>query len=155
MAWLSAIPEKQEAPRRVVYQDGSPYLQLITLTEYEQYLVGLWTEVGTISQSGMGIAPLLWTEISAWSEKFYNVRKTQWVEVDSGVWKECELIESSLLDYELLVVQHMSQEYCSEYGCKELSQPCPKQIDLDEVNAFEESLALGNMLRGLFGKFSE
>ena len=143
--------------------EGTAYLMPPELDEYEQHLVKLWREVGSVSQGGMGVAPLVWSEVIAWADRFYCSYKTLVVEKKST--KTIEKIvrgkptytvehlveeiptivkESALEDYEIEIIMQLSREYCGEYhSASEPDAPCPKEVFLDEVDALAESTAFG------------
>jgi len=133
--------------------EGTAYLEPPELDDYEQHLVKLWREVGSVSQSGMGVAPLLWSEVIAWADRFYTEQYVEWLD---SVTKDGEgnvisvtkvphiLKQNTLVDYELEIIMQLSREYCGEYhSASEPDAPCPKEIFLDEVDALAESTAFG------------
>lgn len=146
---MNAIPKENEKPRRELV--SSIQQELVVLDEYEQHLVTLWREVGSVSQGGMGVAPLVWTEIIAWANQFYSKSIVQIINGLPIVQKVC-----TLEDYELEIIMQLSREYCNEYA--EASDPnreCPKEIFLDEIateDAIENANAIEDMFMSFWGK---
>lgn len=151
LAWLSVTPEKAEKPRRESYHEDSPYLQLISLTDYELHLVGLWQEAGSVGQGAGGLTPLAWSEVVSWSDKFYSEESLEWVQSPTKRWMPVVSKTSTLLDYELKIVRDLSQEYCSEYADTSSHRECPKYVEADEVDSLMESTAMGDALMSMFG----
>lgn len=172
LAWLNAIPDGQKEnpkPRRDLVSEA--HRELVDLDEYEQHLVKLWREVGSVSQGGMGVAPLAWEAILQWADKFYTTEKILYVPrtIEKKIEKivrgkpkvETETIleqvpivikNCSLEDYELEIVMQLSREYCSEYHeASNAGKECPKEIFLDEVDAEENADEILKGLKAMFG----
>ena len=127
-----------------------------SLSQYEDYLVTLWREVGTVTQNGMGITPLAWTEIISWAEKFHKDSWIEYIEIDDGMWQPHVVTGSYLLDYELDILMMMSRDYVWEsHTATEKNAECPIVIDLDEVDGEAESKAMGDALIAMFGNQDE
>ena len=145
--------------------------ELVDLDEYEQHLIKLWREVGSVSQGGMGVASLVWDEIIKWADKFYlvdkivmvprkiikttekTVRGKPKIEVETIV-EEIPIVvkQSSLEDYELEIIMQLSREYCAEYSeASDPLRPCPKEIFLDEVTQ-EDAIENANAIQDMFMK---
>lgn len=143
---MNATPREQDKTRRETVSEA--HQELVYLDEYEQHLIKLWREVGSVSQGGMGVAPLVWTEIIAWADKFYFEDVVQMISGYPVVIRKCVLE-----DYELEIIMQLSREYCSEYAeAVDPQRPCPKEIFLDEVNALENSNAILETFRSFWGK---
>ena len=152
MAWLAATPEKEEQPRRSKYMEGSPFLELITLTKYEDSLVNLWYEAGSVAQGANGLVSLEWDEIISWADKFFSEEITEYVYQGDDQWRLETYKRHTLLDYELQLIKTLSQSYASEYSAgTDSSRPCPKEIVLDEDDAAAESIRMGQALMEMFG----
>ena len=67
LAWVQAIPEKQEKSRLEQYIDKDAVINWPDVDAY--YLVRLLMEIGPCLNSGMGIYPLTWQEIDAWQKQ--------------------------------------------------------------------------------------
>lgn len=152
-AWLNATPEKSEKPRRELYTEDSPYVTPVELNEYEAHLVGLWHEAGTVSQSGMGLAPLEWGQIIIWADRFYSDEEVEWVKSPSNRWMPILSHVRTLTDGELQIIRQLSQEYCSEYSqASDPQRECPKIVFVDEVDGKSESARFGEAFKMMFGK---
>ena len=169
IAWLNAIPKEQDKPRREIVSAAQQ--ELVDLDEYEQHLIKLWREVGSVSQGGMGVAPLVWEAIIEWANKFYlsdkivmvprTTVKTSERYYRNKLRTETETIveeipvvvkQSSLEDYELEIIMQLSREYCSEYAeASDPARPCPREIFLDEVDGLENSNAILEGFMSLWG----
>lgn len=118
---------------------GDPILEPLPLSSYEEYLVSLWREAGTVSQKGMGIDALDWTELIAWSERFYSETLIEWVVNPSNKrHKPVPLLIKycTLPDIDLQIIRQMSQEYC--WMSQEATDPrCPCPIDKEELAEIE------------------
>lgn len=119
---------------------GDPILEPLPLSSYEEYLVSLWREAGTVSQKGMGIDALDWTELIAWSERFYSDTLIEWVRnPDNKRHKPVPLLIKycTLPDVDLQIIRQMSQEYC--WMSQEATDPrCACPIDVEELEMSEE-----------------
>lgn len=165
MAWLNATPKaegKQETvPRRVSYVEGSPQLELPTLSEYEQHILEKWYEAGTVAQGAGGMLPLDWNTIIPWASHFYSENYIEWVEHPrpdkrfKPVYTPVVLKQCTILDHELQLIRRLSQEYANEYA--EASDParaCPKEIIVDDVPedaAKANADAMADAFKSLFG----
>ena len=133
LAWLNATPEGSKKSRREEYTEGgegSPFLLLPNVEEAE-YLVRYWHEAGTVSQGGMGIAPLSWQEIRAW--RLEN--------------------ELSLATYEINLIRQMSVEYVGEYhSASAKDRPAPYQEFKEEE--FDRA-AVGNKIFNVLSSFKK
>lgn len=164
MAWLNATPEKAECPRRETYTEGSPYLELPLLSEYEQSLVGYWFEAGTVEQTGSGLTSLSWQEIVAWANQFYKQPYVEFVEHPrhsnrhKRTYTPVVIDQCALLDWELQMIKKLSQEYAAEYSqASSPSRECPKVIFLDEVSeddALANANAMADAFKTMFGSDS-
>lgn len=141
-AWLNAVPDGQKGdpkPRRSQFPEGSAYLDPPHLSSYEEHLVGLWREAGTISQKGMGIGALDWDVLIAWAERFYSDSFIEWVKnPDNKRHKPIPLIIKycTLPDIDLQIIRQMSQEYVwMSHEATLPNYPCPKEILTEEVDA--------------------
>jgi len=144
-----------------MYPEGSAYTIPPELSEYEQHLVKLWREVGSISQSGMGVAPLVWEQVIMWAERFYSQQYVQYVDkvITTQTAKRTKTItektpiiltQCMLLDCELEMIMQLSREYCDEYhSASDKHRPCPIEIFEDEVDKELESQALFQGLKDL------
>ncbi len=173
-AWLNATPTGSDKPRREYYSTAQQ--ELVDLDEYEQHIIKLWREVGSVSQSGMGVAPLVWGEVIEWVNKFYltdrvvmvpsNTIKTTDKVVRDWLWRhrtvrETETIveeipvvikQSSLEDYEVELIMQLSREYCDEYhSAVDPARDCPREIFVDDINATENADAILAGFQQLFG----
>ena len=166
---MNATPKESDKPRREIV--SSLQQELVDLDEYEQHLVKLWREVGSVSQGGMGVAPLVWDEVIKWANRFYLVDKI--VMIPRKIIKTTEKIyrgkprietetiveeipivikQSSLEDYELEIIMQLSREYCAEYSeATDPLRPCPREIFLDEVTK-EEAVENANAIQDMFMK---
>jgi hypothetical protein len=165
MAWLNASPKiegnKDSIPRRVSYVEGSPQLEMISLSAYEQHILEKWYEAGTVAQGAGGLLPLDWNTIIPWASHFYSEEYIEWVEhprpdkrykvqYTPVVMKQC-----TLLDAELQLIRRMSQDYANEYA--EASDParaCPKEIiveDVPEDVAMANANAMAEAFKQMFG----
>lgn len=119
---------------------GDPILEPLPLSSYEEYLVSLWREAGTVSQKGMGIDALEWTELIAWSERFYSDTLIEWVKnPDNKRHKPVPLLIKycTLPDVDLQIIRQMSQEYC--WMSQEATDPlCACPIEVEEFEMSEE-----------------
>lgn len=61
-AWLQKTPKGAHATNAELYNVGLP-----DINEDTAYLPVMLEEIGTVTQTGMGVAPLSWQEIQAWS----------------------------------------------------------------------------------------
>lgn len=135
-----------------MYVEGSPYLDLPYLDPYESQLVSYWYEVGTVSQAGMGLAPLTWQELTAWADRMFSEDVVEWVKSPTKRWMPIITKQHTLLDYELQIIRQLSQEYCSEYSqASSPSRPCPKELSVAEVDSLANSTAMGNAFLEMFG----
>lgn len=135
-----------------MYVEGSPYLELCELTEYEKYLVSLWYESGAVSTNGMGVGALTWAELTCWADRFFSETYVEWVKSPTRRWMPIALKQHTLLDYELHIIKFLSQEYASEYSAaSDPKRQCPKEIDIEQVDGKAESVAMGNAFISLFG----
>lgn len=149
--------------------------ELVVLDEYEQHLIKLWREVGSVSQGGMGVAPLAWEEIIKWADKFYLAdtivmvpktitKSSEKLVKDWWKWKTVREIEtiveetpvvvkrSILKDYELEIIMQLSREYCNEYSeAVDPLRDCPREIFLDEVDAIANADAILEGFKSLWG----
>ncbi|MGZ8888056.1 MAG: hypothetical protein ACXW1D_00705 [Halobacteriota archaeon] len=145
-----------------MYTEGSPYLELTPLSEYEQHLLELWFECGTVGQGAGGITPLDWTEILAWANQFYSEHYVEWVEHPrhsnrhKRVYTPLVINQCTLLDSELQMIRKLSQEYTAEYSlASEPNRECPKQIvieDISEDDALANANAMAEGFKNLFGQ---
>lgn len=170
LAWLNATPKEAEKPR---WETASPaHKELVDLDEYEQHLIKLWREAGSVSQGGMSVAPLVWTDIINWANRFYKQDKivlipkktTRIVEkiLRGKPVTETETItedfpvvvkQSGLEDFELEIIMQLSREYCHEYAAaSDPLYPCPREIFLDEVDAEENANAIHETFMAFWGK---
>ena len=134
-----------------MYQEGSPYLELIGLDEYEKHLVNLWYEAGAVGTSGMGVGALTWSELTVWADRFFSETYVEWVKSPTRRWMPITVKQYTLLDYELHIIKFLSQEYASEYSQNDPKRPCPKEIDVGQVDGVAESTAMGNAFISMFG----
>lgn len=129
---------------------------MIELDYYEAYLIQLWHEAGTVSQTGMGIAPLTWAEITAWADRFFTEEVVQWVKSPTKRWVPILVKEQALKDYELQIIRMLSQEYSSEYSMgSEQDRACPKEIVIEDItkeDAEANSNEMAERLLEMFGK---
>lgn len=167
MAWLNCTPEKREKSRRAEYTEGSPYLDLLLLSSYEQALVNYWVEAGQVTQTANGPVPITWAEIKAWVEQFHSEQYVEWVEPRrplrlDGIPDEryrhkptpLLVTQCTLTDWELQMIKTMSQEYVIELSNNSIDAPCPKEIDIEELTVEEKldnSKAMGASLKAMFG----
>lgn len=169
MAWLSATPKEQEKPRREIVSQAQQ--ELVDLDEYEQHLVKLWREVGSVSQGGAGVAPLVWKEVIEWADKFYmqdvvitvpkRTVKTSERWYRNKLRTETETIiedipvvvkQCALEDYELDIVMQLSREYCNEYyEASDPNRACPKEIFLDEIDGVANADAILEGFMSMWG----
>lgn len=162
LAWLSATPKDKEQSRREMYSEGSPQLEMISLSPYEQHLLELWFECGTVTQGAGGLLPLEWDVIIKWANKFYSETYIEWVEHPKqskrhkSVYTPVPITQCVLLDSELQVIRRMSQSYVSEYNeANDSSRPCPKEImigDMTEEEALNNADAILQCALQMFGK---
>lgn len=121
---------------------------MIPLSEYEQHILELWYECGTVGQGAGGIIPLAWGEIISWANQFYTESYIEWVEHPrhserhKRVYTPLLLTQCTLLDNELQLIRKLSQEYASEYAlASDPARACPKTIELEDI---EEDVAIAN-----------
>lgn len=131
-----------------MYKEGNPYLEMVSLSEYETYILERWYEAGTVSQGAGGLLPLEWPVIESWARQFYTESYVEWVEHPvtyypngrerARVYSPVVLKQCVLMDSELQLIRRLSQEYCSEYA--ESSNPtrdCPKQVVIEDTTEDE------------------
>jgi hypothetical protein len=152
MAWLRVTPDGDKKTRKEQLHEGSPYRQLITLTEYEASLVRYWHDCGTVSSNGMGASSLPWSEILAWANSLHSQYVTDWKKDPKGNYHPITTKEIILENYELEFIRQLSSEYAAELSDNSQSKLCPREVDVDEFDAMAESTALGNAMIELFGK---
>ncbi len=143
-----------------MYTEGSPYLQTVPLSNYEQHLVDLWFDCGTVCQGGMGITSLEWCEIIKWANQFYSETYIEWVEHPRAskrhkqVFTPIPITQCILLDWELKVIKDLSQSYCAEYSeASDPSRECPIEIpvEISEDDAIANASAIADGFKALFG----
>ena len=152
IAWLRVTPEGAKETRKEQLHEGSPYRQLITLTEYEASLIRYWHDVGTVSSNGMGASALPWSEIVAWAESLHSEYRTEWQKDPKGKYHPITTKQITLEEYELEFIRQLSAEYAAELSDNSSSRTCPRELELSEIDAMAESTALGNAMMELFGK---
>lgn len=107
--------------------------------------------MGSTSQGGTGVAPLVWGEIIEWANHFYSQHIVAYVEGSPVVIKKC-----TLEDYELEIIMQLSREYCQEYyEASDPNRECPKEIFLDEIDPVENSNAILEMFQKNWGNNRE
>ena len=161
------MPDKKEKNRRAEYTEGSPYLDLLPLSSYEQSLLNYWVDAGQVSHTSNGPMPITWAEIQAWANQFHSEQYVEWVESPKPLrsdglpderfrTKLTPLLvkQCTLTDWELQTIKKMSQEYVAEFFNKAVDAPCPKEVHMDELTVEEKldnSKALGDSLKAMFG----
>lgn len=135
MAWLHATPEGSKKSRLKSFKDLDENSSFLKLPDIEgaEYLVALLSEVGFVSNTGMGITHLSWTEINSWIT--------------------CTQLELSI--FEKLLLREMSEVYANELNAataKDRPAPyiAPSQEDVD-LEAQRKAVA--NKLRSVFNSF--
>lgn len=144
-----------------MYQEGSPYLDMVALTEYEQHLLELWYECGTVGQSTGGLTPLEWDQIIKWANQFFT---ESWIEMvehprhnpkHKRMYTAVPMTQCTLLDWELQLIRRLSQEYSSEYAqASSPNRECPKVViaeDVSEDEALANAKAIGDAFKLMFG----
>lgn len=165
LAWLNATPEKAEKPRRELYTEGSPYLNLPPLSEYEQSLIGHWMQAGTVEQTANGLIALSWQEVNSWANRFHKDSFIELIEHPrqsarhKKTYSAVVVERCSLVDWELDQIKKLSQEYASEYS--QASKPdraCPTTIFIDDVSeddAIANAKKIREAFKMMFGKQDE
>ena len=162
MGWLNANHESAKKPRRELYTQGSPYLQLPPLSDYEQNLVKYWFSCGTVQQTSAGLIPLDWPSIISWATYFHKRVDIEVVEhprIDKRykpTYSAVAVEGCNLTDWEIEQIRALSEEYVSEYSAagSDEKRECPTPIFLDDIT---EDVALANAnsiadgLKNLFG----
>ena len=135
MAWLHATPKDDKLSRFAQFKardHKSPQLNFPDL-EGAGYLLDLWREAGTVTQTGMGIAGLDWPAITSWANDRFSVPSLRYVDVGDGISIPMTFLECSLSDWEKLAIFHMSGAYASEYSqASERDRPAPYTEDVLE-----------------------
>jgi len=160
-AWLNATPKEQEKPRREMYTEGSPYLEMAPLSSYQQWILELWHKAGTIAQGAGGLLPLEWPSLIQWANKFYSETYIEWVEHPKQnkrhktQYSPITLSQCTLLDSELELIRQLSVEYSSEYAAaNEPTRMCPKTVYEDEVceeDVLKNAEAIEKAMMEMFG----
>ena len=106
--------------------------------------------MGTVTQGGAVISPLSWEEIITWAKQMYAEDVLEWVEIPSKNKRKSfhpvvtrQLI---LLDYELLLIRQLSQEYAWELSQDDPMRKCPTDAEMSE----EDMIANGNAMEAAF-----
>jgi hypothetical protein len=145
-----------------LYTKGSPYLELPSLSEYEQSLVSKWFECGTCEQGSGGLMPLSWGEIVSWATYFYKETIVEMVEHPrhskrhKRTYTPLVIERSRLVDWELEQIKRLSQEYVSEYSQGSApDRQCPTTIFVDDVSEDDKvanAKSIREAMRVMFGK---
>jgi hypothetical protein len=149
MGWLNSYHETAKTSRRLLYTEGSPYLEYPTLSEYEQNLVKYWFACGVSDQTANGPTQLSWGEILNWANHFHKRVDIELVEHPrpdkrfKPSYSAVAIESCNLVDWEIEQIRRMSEDYVGEYSAasSDAKRPCPTPIFLDEVS---EDAALAN-----------
>jgi hypothetical protein len=132
---------------------------MTALSSYEEHILELWYEAGTVVQGANGLTALDWPMIVSWADRFHSEKYTKWVKHQARKGQKItrvpvEVTQCTLLEYELQLIQTLSKEYCSQYSLSyEPSCECPKLVELDEVtedDALANANAIAEGLKSLF-----
>lgn len=141
-----------------MHTEGSPFLELPSLSEYEHSLVETWFAAGTVQNTGQGIAPLTWNELTSWVQHFHREVSVEMVEHPrhskrhKRTYSPVVIERYSLTDWELQQIKLMSQEYVGEYYSTEPSRPCPKPVYIEDLTE-EDAIQNANSIESALDKF--
>jgi hypothetical protein len=131
------------------------------LSSYEEWLVDMWHQAGTVGQGAGGLIPLSWPQITSWANRFYKESYVEWVEhpnkaVDgSAIFTPLVVEQSTLLDQEIEMIYRLSCEYSSEYAAaNDPNRECPIKIfveDIPEEQAVQNADAIRDAMIAQFG----
>jgi len=162
MGWLNATHESAKKPRRELYTEGSPYLELPPLSEYEQEMVKHWFSCGVAQQTSSGPISLPWKDILSWATHFHRVVDVEIIEHPrisnrhKPSYTALAIESCNLIDWEIEQIRRLSEEYVREYSAasSDEKRECPTFIDRDalsEAAVLANANSIADGLKGLFG----